>query len=134
MNKVTIQIKDRINITFAIKIFFMDRPKRTPKLVAIPFPPLNLSKIDQLCPHILAIPKINLSESVDMVVFEILFESNTTGIMPLAISRKSAIIPILKPTTLNALVAPIFPEPTLRRSIFFVTFARIKAKGMDPKR
>ena len=48
ITKVASHVKAKIKIVFAINTFFMARPISTPKLVAMPFPPLNLRNIVQL--------------------------------------------------------------------------------------
>lgn len=135
ISKIINQIKAKIEMTFAISIFLIASPINTPKLVAMPFPPLNLRNIVQLCPHILAKPNINLNESKEVFRLEVVKSAKSaTGIIPFEISRSNPIIPILYPSTLAKLVAPMFPEPTLRKSIFLKTFAKIKAQGIEPKR
>ena len=135
ISRVISQMKANITITFAIRIFFMASPINTPKLVAMPLPPLNFRNIVQLCPQILVKPRINLIEFKEVFRLEAVKSANNmTGIMPFEISRSSPIAPILYPKTLAKFVAPMFPEPTLRKSAFPKTFAKIKEKGMEPKR
>lgn len=135
MIKVTNQIKAKIKIIFAINILFMASPINTPKLVAMPLPPFNLRNIVQLWPHILARPKINLSESLEISsVDAVMLAKKMTGIIPFEISKNNPIAPILYPRVLAKLVAPMLPEPTLRKSTFLKILAKTKAKGTDPKR
>lgn len=83
----------------------------------------------------LARPIINLIESRERLRFvEVKSDKIKTGIMPLEMSRHKPKTPILYPTALAKFVAPILPEPTFRRSTFFMAFAKMKEKGMDPIR
>ena len=132
--KIKAQIKDPSITILARARFFIDSPITTPKDVAIPFPPLNLKNTGQLWPHMLATPRSNLNVSLETLVSFINSENRITGISPFEISRIKAGMPILYPAWRKALVAPILPEPILRRSIPFKVLTRINAKGIDPKR
>lgn len=133
--KVKIQIGIKMKTTFKISIFFMARPINTPALVAIPFPPLKFRNAVQLCPHMLARPKINLIVSEERLKLGVAKPAmNITGIMPLEISSSNPKTPILYPAILAKLVAPILPDPDLRKSTFFTILAKINEKGMEPKR
>jgi hypothetical protein len=95
-------------------------PIRTPMVVATPFPPLNFRNIVQLWPHIQQNPMIKRNCSSVKKVFVIrIFPRKTTGMAPFKMSRIKIVIPKPLPRTLRALVAPTFPEPTVRISTPF---------------
>jgi len=103
----------------------IDRPNRTPRLVATPLPPLKFRKIVQLCPHMQLIPIIRDRASAEIkdVLLSKILPSNTTGSSPFAISRINTVTPQPLPKRRNALVAPTLPDPNLRISTFLIIFA-----------
>ena len=110
----------RANTTF-IPAALTAKPNNTPRVVAIPFPPLNLKNIVQLWPQMQLKPKrtrVVISEMPVILAAMILPKKNTTT-NPFKISKTNTAIPAGLPNTLNALVAPTLPEPNLRMSIPF---------------
>jgi hypothetical protein len=93
------------------------KPIIAPKLVATPFPPLNLKKIVQLCPTMqkTAARTKRYSEESGKKNLKMLGEIN-----PFKKSRINTKIPHFLPTTRKTLVAPILPEPNFLMSIFFM--------------
>ena len=112
------------------------RPINTPKVVAIPLPPLKRRKIVQLCPEIQLMPKRmrKASKEIPEKRLATKFPTKTTAIYPLRISRKSTVIPGPFPRTRKAFVAPTLPEPNCRISIPFRKRPKRYAVGIDPIR
>ena len=108
--------KTRINLNSAI---FIDNPIRTPKVVAMPLPPLNLKNKVQLCPHMQLNPsKIGrIVLSAKLILEPRKSPKKITGIKPFKISKIKTLIPTGFPNTRQAFVAPTLPEPNLRISI-----------------
>lgn len=108
--------KIRINLSSGI---FIDNPIRTPKVVAMPLPPLNPKNKVQLCPHMQLKPskigRIVLSAKVILEAKKL--PKKTTGIKPFKISKIKTLTPTGFPNTRQAFVAPTLPEPNLRISM-----------------
>lgn len=126
----TITVSNKINLNPGI---FMDRPKRTPSVVATPFPPLKFKKTVQLWPQILLIPaisKITSEETANLP--EKILPSSITGRNPFIISRISTVTPQPLPKRRKALVAPTLPEPNLRISTPLMIRPNKYAVGIEP--
>lgn len=94
-----------------------ERPIKTPRVVATPLPPLNFKNTVQLCPHMQLIPvRIQNISGLTLALEMNIAGRNTTGKIPLTISRINTVTPHPVPRSLSALVAPTFPEPNLRIS------------------
>jgi len=121
MAKTTNHVRiTRANTTF-MPAALTANPNNTPRVVAMPFPPLNLKNIVQLWPQIQQKPKRRravISEIPVILAAMILPKKNTTA-NPFKISKTNTAIPAGLPNTLNALAAPTLPEPDLRISIPF---------------
>ncbi len=111
---------DNPNITFKPAIL-TDKAINTPKIVAMPLPPLNPRNIVQLCPDTQLKPKIIHTISEDKkLTFELKKSpKKNTAANPLKTSISNTGIPAFLPKTRKAFVAPTFPEPNLRISIPF---------------
>lgn len=97
------------------------RPSNTPKVVAMPLPPLNFKNIVQLCPQIQDRPKRireTVSEIAVIPIVRILPKKKTTT-NPFRTSKSNTVIPGPLPKSLRALVAPTLPDPNLRISTPF---------------
>ncbi len=117
---------DHPNITFKPGIL-TDKAINTPKIAAMPFPPLNPKNIVQLCPDTQLKPKIMRSISEDKKLTFDLKKSpkKNTAANPLKTSINNTVIPALFPKTRKAFVAPTLPEPNLRISIPFSSLPKI---------
>lgn len=87
--------------------------KKTPKEVAIPFPPLKPKKGVKQCPST-AITPASPTQYGKMVIIIIIH----TARYPLKPSKRKVIKPPRKPNFLETLVAPIFPLPVFLISSF----------------
>lgn len=97
---------------------FKAKPAKTPKVVAIPLPPLNPKNIVQLWPETQArLQRILIEEIFKRYEEFIKSTKNATQKKPLKRSMIKTEIPGITPNTLKAFVAPTFPEPNLRISI-----------------
>ena len=80
-------------------------------IVATPLPPLKLRHIGNTCPqtaHIMASCPVPRARYRDIIY---------TGMKAFKASNKKVIIPIFRPATRQALVAPILPDPCVRKSL-----------------
>lgn len=115
----------------------------TPTEVAIAFPPLNLLNKENMCPKIGDIAKREIfivgfgckKVFVDGSISQNFEKCKqiVSGTNPLQKSNKNTNIPHFFPKTLKALVAPIFPEPVLRKSFCCTNLPITKPVGIDPK-
>jgi len=105
------RIKAKIILRLTI---FKAKPAKTPKVVAIPFPPLNPKNIVQLWPETEAKPARILTK--DVFKFR-RSTKNVTQNNPLKRSKIRTTIPGIIPNTRKAFVAPTFPEPNFLISI-----------------
>lgn len=115
----------------------------TPTAVAIALPPLNLLNKENMCPTIgdiakreifiarLGCKKVCIGSSVSQNSEKC--KKNVSGTNPLQKSNKNTNIPHFLPKTLKALVAPILPEPVLRKSFCCTHFPITNPVGIDPK-
>ncbi len=96
-----------------------DKPHKTPRVVAMPLPPLNPKKTVQLWPQMQAIPRMMrmMPRGRDVTLGARKFPKNTIGKKPLRTSMINTVIPTGLPRTRMALVAPTLPEPNLRISM-----------------
>ncbi len=86
------------------------RARIVPTPDATDFPPVNLRKIDLLCPKITAIAANTGNKPIDVNVFA-KYAARTTGKAPLNASSKRVIKNHFLPMTLLTFVAPVEPEP-----------------------
>ena len=100
--------------------------KITPKVVATPLPPLNLSQIGNMCPRTTA----NAAIAEQSGPYS---EPAKVAIKPLP--RSSPKVAAAKPLfpARSTLVAPILPDPTVLGSVFPANFDRSNPKGMEPR-
>lgn len=121
ITKIKIQVKiTKPSINFKPAILIA-KPNNTPKVVAMPFPPLNLKNIVQLWPRIQHNPRMrrSVSSGINVTFKTTGLPKKTTATKPLRMSKTNTVIPGTLPNTRNALVAPTLPEPKLRISIPF---------------
>ena len=130
--KIKIQIKTRSKRIPPKPGVFQANPISTPKVVAIPLPPLKFKNIVQLWPQIQLIPIKIRKRSQEIFIGKPAICTRKIGIIPLRISKAKTDIPTFFPRTLSALVAPILPEPNFRISILLSNFPKIKAVGIEP--
>lgn len=90
-----------------------------PKLVATPFPPLNFMYIENTWPRTAAIPTVSHKKrSGGDGCVPIRFDAIMTGTAPFRTSRRKHKYAHFLPSALERFVAPILPEPTLKRSMW----------------
>ncbi len=99
----------------------------TPKKVATPFPPWNLSHRGKQCPTTQAIATKGAAEGRIIKVI-------ATGIVPFRISAIRVMSARRGVVVLRTLVAPMLPEPFWRISSLPVICVRRSPKGILPKR
>jgi len=124
---IKIQVRILKAITQLIPATLNDRPRRTPRVVATPFPPLKFKKIVQLCPRIQLRAVSMRKRSLEARGRAAMIRSpiKTTARRPFKISSNNTATPGPFPNTLKAFVAPTLPEPNLRMSTPFKTFPKI---------
>lgn len=98
--------------------------RKTPRLVATPRPPLNRTQGEKTCPRIEAKPQASCPIGSDV---------RKAAAVPLAVSRMKTGMPHFGPRKRTALVAPMFPLPTVLRSIPRRRPAQ-RPQGMEPSR
>ncbi len=106
------------------------RARNTPRAVATPLPPLNLSHTGKQCPSSTARAAIIIQVALSPVKRP----ASLTAAIPFAVSNTSVRTPASGPTTRATLVAPMFPLPDLRTSPPPNSFVRSSPKGIEPRR
>src|SRR5712691_1429881 len=106
------------------------RARNTPRAVATPLPPLNLSQTGKQCPSSTTKAAMVIQVALSLVTRP----ASQTAAAPFAVSKISVRIPASGPTTRATLVAPMFPLPALRTSPPPKDFASSTPNGIDPKR
>src|SRR5437660_8998826 len=99
----------------------------TPKPVATPLPPRNLSQTGKQCPRTAPTAQAVGSQAASP-------RARATGTKPFRASRASVAAAALFPAARATLVAPMFPEPTVRTSLPEVARAMSRPNGIDPHR
>ena len=130
-HNITTHVTSQIN--FSIKT---ENAIKTPKLVATPLPPLKPKKIVQLWPHTTLMAARQRKRLIEIGIpsqTKISFAKSTAAV-PLKMSKKRTVVPIVFPRTRKAFVAPRFPEPCWRRSIPRMIFPKRYAVGIEPSR
>ncbi len=87
------------------KVICTLNPNKTPKVVATPFPPLNLIHIGNICPNTAKIAAYCCEVETHTAINPFRESMNKA-------KAASVLLPVLK-----TFVVPIFPEPILLRSI-----------------
>jgi hypothetical protein len=100
--------------------------KKAPKPVATPFPPRKPKKGVNICPRTAPSP-VSIAILSPMIV-----KAKYVGRNPFRISKRSTDVPPVHPITLNTLLVPIFPLPTVRISNPRVSFGIQNPKGNEP--
>jgi hypothetical protein len=101
-----------------------------PALVLTPLPPLKPSQTGQVCPATAAAPQASPSQGGAASISR---GKKKAGTKPFSASRRKAPTPQALPTQRNTLVAPMLPDPVLRRSTP-LHLAISRPLGMEPAR
>lgn len=120
--------KERSHVRQAIKPVIGVAAKRMPSAVATPLPPLNLSQMGKQWPTIAPRPKSKANSGVEYRL------RRKIGSAPFAASRRrvaraSFLLPVRR-----TFVAPILPEPIVRRSVSPNRRVRMRPNGIEPAR
>ncbi len=107
-------------------------PRRTPIVVATPFPPRKPRNTGKTCPSTAASPHASCAVGVTGRATHGARPHTATN--PLTRSRQNTSVPAPTPATRVTLVAPTFPLPTVRTSMRLRRFTSRYAVGIDPTR
>ena len=120
----------------SISMAFGAKTKKTPKVVATPFPPLNFRKTEKVWPRIAIIPTTIGSIPIILVIFcnVVILSAKKVGITPFKTSKKRTKNPNFAPKTLAAFVAPAFLLPCSLTSIRLNNYPTQSAYGTLPKK